>query len=201
MSETFRKSNLPRAYEAYVISSGLSNQSTLTRDLAGLLLLNDITQSSSELQKLVAFENAFERIFNMMHAEGSVAYGGIVVQDCLSLLANLLHFNASNQSLFRETGLVPRLAELLSESPTDGESSDNVAHQPSPTRDRNLWGILALLRMFVMEGSKGTPASQIAFEKHGILHLVLLLGFDTSVSLPVRAEVRAIAALQCSCNA
>ncbi|KAI9708880.1 MAG: hypothetical protein M1828_002584 [Chrysothrix sp. TS-e1954] len=154
---------------------------------AGLLLLNDVTQSSQELQKLVAFENAFERIFNLIQAEGSIIYGGIIVQDCLSILANLLHLNGSNQSLFRESGLVPRLCELLSAK--DAEDDDeHESGRPNTTRDRNLWGVLALLRMFVVEGSKGTQASQIAFEKQGVLHLVLLLGFDTSVGLPIRAE-------------
>ena len=152
--------------------------------------MNDVTQSSPELQKLVAFENAFERIFNLIRVEGSVLYGGIVVQDCLSLLANLLHLNDSNQSLFRESGLVPRLRELVSAREEEKDDSAGDTVPPNATRDRNLWGVLALLRMFVVEGSKGTRASQIVFEKHGILHLVLLLGFDGTVGLSIRAEVR-----------
>jgi len=38
-------------------------------------------------------------------------------------------------------------------------------------------------------GNVGTQANQVAFEKHGILQQVLGLGFDTSISPRVRAEV------------
>lgn len=156
---------------------------------AGLMLLNDITQSSAELQKIVAFENAFDRIFSLIQAEGSLTYGGILVQDCLTLLANLLQLNASNQSLFRETGFVIRLAKLFDEGEPDGKESADDALGPALTKERNLWGILAVLRMFLIKGSLGTQANQIVFEKHGILQAVLNLGFNPSVGTPIRAEV------------
>ena len=146
-------------------------------------MLNDVTQSSFEIQKIVAFENAFDRIFNLIRAEGSLTHGGIVVQDCLTLLANLVHLNASNQSLFRETGFVPRLAALMQDDETpDGEAD------PTETRDKNLWGVLTVVRMFLIKGSTGTQANQLAFQKHGILQLVLNLGFSQTVGAPIRAE-------------
>ena len=46
---------------------------------AGLVLLNDLSQTSTELQKLFVFENAFERIFNLIEQDGSLTQGGIVV--------------------------------------------------------------------------------------------------------------------------
>ena len=57
------------------------------------------------------------------------------------------------------------------------------------TREKNMWGLLAILRMFLVPGNVGTQANQAAFEKHGILQQVLNLGFDTSISPRVRAEV------------
>ena len=53
-------------------------------------------------QKIVAFENAFERLLLIVGSEG-YSDGGIIVEDCLSLLLNLLRNNLSNQNFFRET--------------------------------------------------------------------------------------------------
>jgi len=61
-----------------------------------LLVLIALTEGNPEIQKLVAFENAFEILFVIIEQEGGVD-GGIVVQDCLQLLANLLRYNSSNQ--------------------------------------------------------------------------------------------------------
>jgi hypothetical protein len=61
-----------------------------------LLVLIGLTEGNPEIQKLVAFENAFEILLDVMEQEGGVD-GGIVVQDCLQLLANLLRYNTSNQ--------------------------------------------------------------------------------------------------------
>lgn len=70
-----------------------------------LLLLVELTKDHEELQKIVAFEGAFERAFAVMREEGGVE-GGVVVQDCLELCNNLLRDNPSNQTLFRENGFV-----------------------------------------------------------------------------------------------
>jgi len=61
-----------------------------------LLVLIGMTDGNAEIQKLVAFENAFDALFGIMEQEGGVD-GGIVVQDSLQLLANLLRYNSSNQ--------------------------------------------------------------------------------------------------------
>jgi hypothetical protein len=44
----------------------------------------------------VAFENAFERVLNIVEEEGA-ADGDIIVQDCFQLIHNLLRYNISNQ--------------------------------------------------------------------------------------------------------
>ncbi|KAJ3336905.1 Vesicle-mediated ER to Golgi transport protein, partial [Kappamyces sp. JEL0680] len=62
----------------------------------GLLLLIKLTSTNADIQKIVAFENAFERLFSIIAEEGSVE-GNITVQDCLQLMHNLLRYNASNQ--------------------------------------------------------------------------------------------------------
>lgn len=124
-----------------------------------------------------------------MKAEGSLTHGGILIQDCLSLLANLLRFNVSNQSFFRETGCVTKLALSISDAVRDQDSEEGVAEWAKPQRDKNIWGILALVRLFLVQGSQGTQANQMSFAQHGILQQVLQLGFSRSTEMAVKAEV------------
>lgn len=77
-----------------------------------LLLLTYLTREAEEIQKIVVFEGAFEKIFSIIKEEGG-SDGGVVVQDCLELLNNLLRNNASNQILLRETmGFEPLISML-----------------------------------------------------------------------------------------
>jgi hypothetical protein len=60
----------------------------------------------------VVFEGVFEKIFSIIREEG-YSDGGVVVQDCLELLNNLIRQNASNQMLLKETiGFDPLIAIL-----------------------------------------------------------------------------------------
>uniref|UniRef100_A0A8C2WFK5 General vesicular transport factor p115 n=1 Tax=Cyclopterus lumpus TaxID=8103 RepID=A0A8C2WFK5_CYCLU len=74
----------------------------------GLLLLQQLTKSNAAIQKIVAFENAFERLLDIITEEGS-SDGGIVVEDCLLLLLNLLKNNSSNQNFFKEGSYIQRM--------------------------------------------------------------------------------------------
>jgi len=164
-----------------------------TRDAvrnAGVVLLSEIVQSSTELQKLVAFENAFDRVFNLIRLEGSLSQGGIVVQDCLELLANLVRHNPSNQSLFRETGCVSQLAQLLQEVDKKEEKEGDEESWPSPQKDKNIWGLLSIIRLFLSEGGLGTQDNQAAFFKNGLLQQVLELAFSEAAEGPIKAEVQ-----------
>lgn len=77
-----------------------------------LLLLIQLTKGNSNIQKIVAFENAFDKIFDIIRDEGC-ADGGIVVEDCLILLLNLLKNNSSNQQFFKEGSYIQRLAPMF----------------------------------------------------------------------------------------
>jgi hypothetical protein len=121
-------------------------------------------EGNPEIQKLVAFENAFEILYAIMEQEGGVD-GGIVVHDCLQLLANLLRYNSSNQvspeqtglsdmkNYFRETRGIPRLVELI---PT----GNNAGHWPSQ-RANNTVLILAVTRILITKGGAGTLNNQV----------------------------------------
>ncbi len=155
----------------------------------GLSLLTYLTPSSSELQKLVAFENAFDRIFAIIKLEGSLSNGDRVVEDCLILLANLLRLNASNQAYFRETGCVQKLAWLIKDALIDDDAEDGVAEWAQLQRNRNIYALLAVLRLFLVEGSVGAQANQASFWQHGVLSQVLQLAFSHSTEIQIKAEV------------
>jgi len=68
-----------------------------------LLLLIALTKSNSSIQKIIAFENGFDKILQIIQEEG-YSDGGPIVEDCLQLFLNLLRSNTSNQTFFREGG-------------------------------------------------------------------------------------------------
>jgi hypothetical protein len=91
-----------------------------------------LTKSNQEIQKIVAFEGAFEILLSIIRDEG-YNEGGIIVQDCLQLINNLIRENVSNQAsaysymqrcnfyknYFRETSCIAKLPPLLSISSSD----------------------------------------------------------------------------------
>jgi hypothetical protein len=155
----------------------------------GLSLLTFITPSSYELQKVVAFENTFDRIFVIIKEEGSLINGGHVVEDCIILLSNLLRMNGSNQVFFRETGCVPKLARLLKDSVVALEAEGGVAEWAKVQCNRNLYALLAVIRLFIVEGGDSTQATQASFWQHGVLNHVLQLAFSRSTEMQIKAEV------------
>ena len=156
--------------------------------LEALLLLTSLTPASPDLQKLVAFENAFDRIFSVIESEGSLTNGGVIVQDCLSLLANLLRLNASNQSFFRETGGVAKISHTLALALKEEASQDGINEWNGPQRDKNLWGFLSVIRLFLIGGSVGTHMNQSAFWQNGVVSQVLEIAFHPTLPAPIRAE-------------
>lgn len=98
-----------------------------------LLLLIQLTKANANIQKIVAFENAFDRIFDVIGQEGG-AEGGIIVEDCLLLMLNLLKGNVSNQNFFKEGSYIQRLTPMfqlppdVDDSPLAGWSPQKVAN-------------------------------------------------------------------------
>lgn len=63
-----------------------------------LLLLEAITTNNLPISKIVVFEGAFDKLFAIAKEEGYTS-GGIIVEDCLRLMENLLLENLSNQNV------------------------------------------------------------------------------------------------------
>lgn len=77
-----------------------------------LLLLIQLTKGNANLQKIVAFENSFDKLVDIIEVEG-YSDGGIVVEDCLRLMLNLLRNNSSNQTFFREGSYIQRISNFF----------------------------------------------------------------------------------------
>ncbi|XP_024029478.1 golgin candidate 6 [Morus notabilis] len=116
-----------------------------------LLLLTYLTREAEEIQKIVVFEGAFEKIFSIIKEEGG-SDGGVVVQDCLELLNNLLRNNASNQILLRETmGFDPLLLIL---------KLRGVTYSFTQQKTINLLSALETINLLIMGGSEADPGKE-----------------------------------------
>jgi intracellular protein transport protein USO1 len=153
-----------------------------------LMLLIALTPTSAELQKVIAFEDAFGRVFSIIEAEGGLTHGATTVQDCLSLLGNLLKLNTSNQSYFREIGGVSRIAKLLGTALAEQNTPEGVSEWIKPQRDVNVWGLLTLVQLFLPKGAPGTSVNQQLFWQNAVLNHILQLAFHESMSVGIRAK-------------
>lgn len=107
-----------------------------------LLLLINLTKSNANIQKIVAFENAFDRLFDVIKEEGYTD-GGIVVEDCMILMLNLLKNNTSNINFFKEGSYIQKLAPMF-------VLPDNIEEIGwSPQKISNMHCILQLVRTLV----------------------------------------------------
>ncbi|KAL2320175.1 hypothetical protein Fmac_029144 [Flemingia macrophylla] len=109
-----------------------------------LVLLTHLTREAEEIQKIVVFEGAFEKIFSIIKEEGG-SDGGVVVQDCLELLNNLLLHNASNQVLLRETLGLDLLISIL--------KLRGSGYTFTQQKTINLLSALETIQLLIKEGS------------------------------------------------
>ncbi|XP_068614227.1 general vesicular transport factor p115-like [Brachionichthys hirsutus] len=147
----------------------------------GLLLLQQLTKSNAAIQKIVAFENAFERLLDIITEEGS-SDGGIVVEDCLLLLLNLLKNNSSNQNFFKEGSYIQRM------TPWFEVGDDNSGW--SAQKVTNLHLMLQLVRVMVSPvNSPGATAScQRATYQCGLLQQLCTILMATGVPADILTE-------------
>ncbi|KAK2070901.1 hypothetical protein P8C59_005363 [Phyllachora maydis] len=153
-------------------------------------LLTSLTLESVVIQNSVAFESAFERVFNIMNEEGGLLDGGRTVEDCLIFLANLLRLNAPNQSMFREMGFNAQLGRLLETAyrGQDEGGEPGVAPWALAQRNRNIYALLAVIRLFLVPGAVGTSQNQGAFLKDRVLENALQLAFTLGIEVPIKSE-------------
>lgn len=130
-----------------------------------LLLLVLLTKSHIDLQKLVAFQNAFEKLLNIIDEEGG-SDGGIVAGDCIQLVSNLARNNVSNQNHFRETNSMQKLAKFLQVTQDRIFIDDDEPHQ-APQRQwlkqkvANLTAMIDLVGIFIERHNPTAQTNQV----------------------------------------
>ncbi|KAM9476728.1 general vesicular transport factor p115 isoform 5-T5 [Clarias gariepinus] len=148
----------------------------------GLLLLQQLTKGNAAIQKIVAFENAFERLLDIITEEGT-SDGGIVVEDCLLLLLNLLKNNSSNQNFFKEGSFIQRMKQWfqLGEESGGGWSAQKVT---------NLHLMLQLVRVMVspMNSPGATASCQKSMFQCGLLQQLCTILMATGVPADILTE-------------
>ncbi|KAG7831499.1 hypothetical protein KL920_001019 [Ogataea angusta] len=149
-----------------------------------ILLLMGVVKDNFHIQKLVVFENTFEKLYRIIEDEGRLE-GNIVVQDCLSLIANLLRYNASNQKFFIETNCMYKLAEFLDQPLAESELGPFVWNEQ---RLQNLLTTLDTCRLFVADGVEAIDQAQRALVNSDVLMLILRLVFSITVPNVVRVN-------------
>lgn len=126
-----------------------------------VLLLTLLTKSNANIQKILAFENAFDRLFYVIQEEGN-ADGGIVVQDCLNLMLTLLRNNISTQNFFKEGNFISRILPLLQLPLIDEWPVQRI---------NNVHSVLQIIRTLVSptNPAQATSSCQQAMYTSGIL--------------------------------
>uniref|UniRef100_W5N7M5 General vesicular transport factor p115 n=1 Tax=Lepisosteus oculatus TaxID=7918 RepID=W5N7M5_LEPOC len=147
----------------------------------GLLLLQQLTKGNAAIQKIVAFENAFERLLDIITEEGN-SDGGIVVEDCLLLLLNLLRNNSSNQNFFKEGSYIQRM------KPWFEVGDDNSGW--SAQKVTNLHLMLQLVRVMVcpVNSPGATSSCQKAMYQCGLLQQLCTILMATGVPADILTE-------------
>jgi chaperonin cofactor prefoldin len=148
-----------------------------------LLLLIQLTKGNANIQKIVAFENAFDRLFDVITEEGCSG-GGIVVEDCLLLMLNLLRNNTSNQNFFKEGSYIQRLAPMLI-LPTEGDETGWSAQKVS-----NVHCMLLVVRTLVTPGNPAqvTQSSQKTMKACGLLETLCNILMASGVPVDILTE-------------
>ncbi|GFS04073.1 general vesicular transport factor p115-like [Elysia marginata] len=163
----------------------LSDSREIIRNDA-LLLLNQLTKGHGNIQKIVAFENAFERIIDIIRDEGATD-GGIVVEDCLLLLQNLLRNNTSNQNFFKEGSYIQKLKPFFQ---LDDEYAASRQGGWSAQKVTNMHLMLQLVRTLVSPNNpqNQTVACQKVMNHCGLLQDLCSILMATGVPADVLTE-------------
>jgi hypothetical protein len=115
------------------------------------------------IQKIIVFENIFDLLFKIIDEEGGLIDGGVIVNDCLHLLFNILQTNCSNRMLFMEEKYINKLSNYLNLNNLgiiDSSNATGLAHQAF----KNIFMLLKIVRCLLTPDPSET-CSVIFFQK------------------------------------
>ncbi|KAI0061957.1 hypothetical protein BV25DRAFT_1826249 [Artomyces pyxidatus] len=157
----------------------------ITRD--ALRLLAALIRQSTEIQKILAFDGVFEKLFNIVTREGGLD-AREHVEDALKCVDTLLRFNTSNQSYLRETGLPSLLCSLLyfnpNVQPDEGVPQEFALQFWNDSKTKCAALVLEAIGMLL--GSKGTGL------REGYAFTRLLIEMALASNAPTRLKVQCL---------
>ncbi|GAA94997.1 uncharacterized protein L969DRAFT_91217 [Mixia osmundae IAM 14324] len=165
----------------------------------GLLLIISLSSTNADIQKIISFEGAFDKLFAIIDREGGIAAGGIVVQDCLAAIVGLLRYNVSNQNYFRETSCIQLIAPLLLFPPPNvlATPDSSEAQQALAAFAMQLWSeqkitnaqhVLTLVGLLVGGAGEGRAANQKAMHQSGLTHCLAELALASNAPSDIKAH-------------
>eukprot|EP00903_Cladosiphon_okamuranus_P005357 g5352.t1 len=98
-----------------------------------ILFLGRLTRSNLEVKKFVAFQEGFERLFDIMSGEGMLEGGSVIVKDCLQVCHNLLRGSSLTKALFCQSGCLKRFHQLIDVRTAD--RGEVAGATPTPTAE------------------------------------------------------------------
>ncbi|RWS29226.1 general vesicular transport factor p115-like isoform X1, partial [Leptotrombidium deliense] len=157
----------------------LSDSREIIRNDAIVLFVH-LTRGNSNIQKIVAFENAFDRLYEVIAGEG-YSDGGVVVEDCLIVFQNLLKNNTSNQNFFKEGSYIQRLLPFI----------NITADSDWPTQKAtNILFLLQVIRTLVSPRNpfQVTNACQKVMQQCGLLERLCAILLTNGVPADILTE-------------
>ncbi|VDP16590.1 unnamed protein product [Heligmosomoides polygyrus] len=133
-----------------------------------VLMLCELSRSNSQIQQLLAYENAFVHLLDIIDTE---PLDSIIIEDCLFVILNLLRKNAMNQQLFRENNLITRLGVMLTTLLYGSEEDEPDSGEWVKQRTANIIFLLQVIRSLVSPDNAGnnTHAAQKALHQTKML--------------------------------
>lgn len=189
------------------LAEGAGSSAEIVRNEA-LLLLPHLVYGNADIQKLVAFEGAFEKLLDVCAAEGRIE-GGVIVQDALEGLEALLRYNVSNQNYFRETLSIPMLAPLLFYPPTPSNNefpSKHAEHEYARQLEAfcfqdwdhqkvvNAKIVLEIVALLIGGQGEGRRANQGALLQCGLTKCLIELGLASTAPASLKAQALHVSA-------
>lgn len=159
----------------------LSDSREIIRNDA-LILLTHMAKGNINVQKIIAFENGFERLFEVIQNEGNLN-GGVVAEDSLNLIYNLLKNNASNQNFFKESSYIQRLTPLML-------LGDIEEHSWASQLIANAMLVLQIIRSLVNTNNTqvNISSSQYAIRNCGLLEALCSILMKNGVPVRILTE-------------
>lgn len=147
-----------------------------------LLLLELLTKSNSNIQKIVAFENAFDILLRIISEEG-FSDGGVIVGDCLRVMLTLLKNNTSNQTFFKEGSYIKHLAPFF-------DLQDLCERGWTEQKSINTLTMLQIIRVLVSPNNpqQVTTSAQKAMFQCGLLEQLCPILMASGVPADVLTE-------------